>query len=141
MIHEKVIFMYLEEVIETLKTKDKRITKTKVEMIEFFLKNKEFINVSDLRDRLSVKPDMSTLYRNLEAFCEIGFLEKMQKDDRRWYRLKENSEFHEHYIVCEKCGKRKKLDFCPVFITDRKVEGYEVTGHRFEMLGICEDCL
>ena len=72
--------MKLEDVLNMLREDDKRITKVKVEIIEFFIENKDFITVNELRDRLIHGADMSTIYRNLEVFCDIGFLEKMEKD-------------------------------------------------------------
>ena len=74
--------MKLEDVLNMLREDDKRITKAKVEIIEFFIENKDFITVNELRDRLIHGADMSTIYRNLEVFCDIGFLEKMEKDDK-----------------------------------------------------------
>ena len=132
--------MDAQEIIELLKTKEKRLTKAKREMIDIFLNTEGFINVNDLRDKLSTEPDMSTIYRNLESFCEIGFLEKIQKDDRRWYKVKEDYSKHNHYISCKECGKKKVLDFCPIILADRKVEGFDVTGHQFELVGICSEC-
>ena len=132
--------MDAQEIIELLKTKEKRLTKAKREMIDIFLNTEGFINVNDLRDKLSTEPDMSTIYRNLESFCEIGFLEKIQKDDRRWYKVKEDYGKHNHYIFCKECGKKKVLDFCPIILADRKVEGFDVTGHQFELVGICSEC-
>lgn len=36
--------------------------------------------------------------------------------------------------------KEKVLDFCPIILADRKVEGFDVTGHQFELVGICSEC-
>lgn len=132
--------MKLEDVLNMLREDDKRITKAKVEIIEFFLENKDFITVNDLRDRLVNGADMSTIYRNLEVFCDIGFLEKMEKDDKRWYRLKEENSKNRMYIVCDDCGKRRVLEKSPAVIVDNNVEGYEITGYKFEFKGLCNDC-
>lgn len=132
--------MKTEDVIGILRLNDKRVTKTKVEMIDIFLETKDFINVHELKEKLTQKPDMSTIYRNLESFCEIGFLEMIQKDDKRWYKIKEDYKKHSHYILCKDCGKKRVLDFCPIILSDSKVDGYEVTGHKFELIGICDDC-
>ena len=132
--------MKLEDVLNMLREDDKRITKAKVEIIEFFLENKDFITVNDLRDRLVHGSDMSTIYRNLEVFCDIGFLEKMEKDDKRWYRLKEENSKNRMYIVCDDCGKRRVLEKSPAVIVDNNVEGYEITGYKFEFKGLCKDC-
>lgn len=132
--------MKSEEIIKILKLNEKRITKAKLEMIEIFLETDDFINAIELREKLTNKPDISTVYRNLDSFCEMGFLEKMQKDDKRWYKIKEDYSKHAHYILCEDCGKKRVLDFCPIILTDSKVEGYEITGHKFELTGICNDC-
>ena len=104
------------------------------------MKNKDFITVNDLRDRLVHGADMSTIYRNLEVFCDIGFLEKMEKDDKRWYRLKEENSKNRMYIVCDDCGKRRVLEKSPAVIVDNNVEGYEITGYKFEFKGLCNDC-
>lgn len=132
--------MKLEEVLNILREDDKRITKAKVEIIEFFLENKNFITVNELRERLIHGADMSTIYRNLEVFCDIGFLEKMEKNDKRWYRLKEENTKNRMYIICDDCGKRRVLEKSPAVIVDNNVEGYEITGYKFEFKGLCNDC-
>ena len=53
--------MKLEEVLNILREDDKRITKAKVEIIEFLLENKNFITVNELRERLIHGADISTI--------------------------------------------------------------------------------
>ena len=132
--------MKLEDVLFLLKEDDKRITNTKIEIIKFFLTKKDFVTVNELRDMLVKKIDASTIYRNLEVLCQIGFLEKIEKDDKRWYRLKEISNKNKSYVECNVCGKRRVLDNSPAIVTSYNVDGYEITGYKFEFTGLCNDC-
>jgi Fur family zinc uptake transcriptional regulator len=38
------------------------------------------------------------------------------------------------------CGKTEKLAACPMTIVDDSLDGFQVTGHKFEVYGKCKKC-
>lgn len=128
-----------EEIIEKLRNNGQRLTKIKSEVIDIFLKTKGYLDASSVHEQLDKKADLSTVYRNLESLYDAGVLDIVYKNDKRWFKLIELHE-HTHYVVCEKCGSRKELDFCPFSHINSQIEGYDIHTHVFELFGICPNC-
>ena len=86
---------------------------------------------------------LSTVYRILNQLTEAGILEaSVQQEDVTCYEF--HNEEHNHYIVCSKCGKFTPIHNCPLKDLDDHIEnstGYAITGHSFQLEGICPDCL
>lgn len=84
---------------------------------------------------------LTTVYRTLAALADAGLLDTITRDGEQAFRL--CADGHHHHLVCELCGTVEE-------ITAEEVErwvgqvargrGYEVTGHRAEIFGICADC-
>lgn len=86
---------------------------------------------------------LSTVYRILNQLTEVGLLEaSVQQEDVTYYEY--HGHEHNHYIVCSKCGKFTPIHNCPLKDLDdhiAKSTGYAITGHSFQLEGICPDCL
>lgn len=86
---------------------------------------------------------LSTVYRVLNQLTEADILQaSLQQDECTYYEYR--SEEHRHYIVCSRCGKLAPIDDCPLDALDEHIlrsTGYAITGHRFQLEGICPDCL
>ena len=85
---------------------------------------------------------LSTVYRNLRLFKEMGLVEEHQlHGDRRHY---ENTpETGHHHLVCLGCGR--VIEFrCPLTesIKDRftQEQGFEVTEAEVRLAGYCPEC-
>jgi len=63
----------------------------------------------------------------LEKYFKIGCLE---------------TDHHHHHHICLKCGKAKIIH---VHVCDdleiEELKGYRIDGHKFEVYGLCPDCL
>ncbi|MDD7363495.1 MAG: Fur family transcriptional regulator [Peptoniphilus sp.] len=85
---------------------------------------------------------LSTVYRILNQLTDIGLLEaSVQQEDVTYYEYKEDE--HNHYIVCSSCGKFTPIHNCPLDDLDDHIiqsTGYTITGHSFQLEGICPDC-
>lgn len=85
---------------------------------------------------------LSTVYRALELFTKTGLVEKTVRpgDDQATYVL--NRHTHDHYAVCTRCHRIFDLGSCPASIwsADLAARGFQMTGHRVEVYGICRDC-
>lgn len=88
----------------------------------------------------------STAYRNMAALVAVGALRRVTgADDHGRYELAEDLAGHHHHIVCATCGKVADVDAPPgleraLDEAARAATGFEVTEHRFDMVGICAQC-
>lgn len=85
---------------------------------------------------------LSTVYRNLERFVEVGLLERSQLGDGvTRYAL--HQEKHGHYLVCTCCDAKIRIEGCPLRTVEEKLEqdtGYAISGHNLTLYGICPHC-
>lgn len=92
---------------------------------------------------------VSSAYRNLTVLLDAGVAHRLPgADEFARYELAEELAGHHHHLVCEKCGKVADVD------TSSRLEkalaeaarvaaaenGFDVTGHRIDLLGLCADC-
>lgn len=85
---------------------------------------------------------LSTVYRNLQIFKELGLVEEHQLDGtRRYYESAPRSKHH--HMVCLGCGRVFEFT-CPS--TERirsrlsREEGFRVTGVDVRFVGYCPQC-
>ena len=86
--------------------------------------------------------DLSTVYRALNTMEEHGILQKsVHQDGRVYYQF--SHRHHDHLLVCELCHESVPIDLCPLEQLERDLRegtGYQITGHSFEISGICPEC-
>ena len=93
-----------------------------------------------VRNRLP-KVSLGTIYRNLDILSESGMIQRLEVGGSQM-RFDANIEDHYH-IRCTRCGtiadipKRSIPGIEDIF---SGALGYEITGHRIELVGICPDC-
>ena len=87
---------------------------------------------------------LSTVYRTLRMFKEIGLVEELHFDEaHHHYEVKPRSEHH--HLVCLGCGK--VIEFVPDPALDKqwreeikKKNSFDVTGVEIRMSGYCAAC-
>ncbi len=126
--------------------KDKGYKKTdKRELIlGMFAATEKYLTARDLLDVLKKDfPGMSfdTIYRNLATFVELDILEETELNGERNFRMHCESDHHHHHFICRNCGDVKELSICPMEMLGKKLPGYEVEAHKFEIYGKCPKCL
>jgi Fe2+ or Zn2+ uptake regulation protein len=96
------------------------------------------------------KLPQSSAYRNVTALIEAGVARRVAgTDDHGRFELAEElSGHHHHHLVCANCGKVD--DVAPSPRLERALaeaaraaaerQGYSVTDHRFDLVGVCPDC-
>jgi Fur family transcriptional regulator, ferric uptake regulator len=91
----------------------------------------------------------SSAYRNLTTLVEVGIVQRVSgTDDHGRYELAEELSGHHHHLVCANCAKVE--DIHPSPLLERALgesvravaeeQGFEVTDHRLDLLGLCPDC-
>jgi Fur family ferric uptake transcriptional regulator len=86
--------------------------------------------------------DPSTVYRNLEALEELGYVTHTHLDDRvtRWHRA--DALRHGH-LVCRRCGSEQEI---PMRVLDplgrrlRMEQGFVADLAHSAIVGVCREC-
>lgn len=99
----------------------------------------------ELRPKLT----MSSLYRNMTDLEGVGVVQKViGADEHTRYELAEDLIGHHHHSICTTCGSVE--DFVVPARTERSLQaalskaldtsGFQPTGHRLDVLGVCSAC-
>ena len=86
--------------------------------------------------------DPSTVYRNLEALEELGYVTHTHLDDRvtRWHRA--DVERHGH-LVCRRCGSEQEIPLRTLEPLGRRLraeQGFRADLAHSAIVGICREC-
>ena len=101
------------------------------------------VSAEELARKLADKDiDLSTIYRNLNAFVEAGLVKKeVGRGKENIFKLNQENEYH--LLVCMHCGKTIPLPGCPYHEIHEEIErktGFRLIDHNTEIYGICPDC-
>ncbi len=87
--------------------------------------------------------NLSTVYRTVDTLVKKAFVIKttLMEDSRSRYEY--NRMEHKHHLVCVNCNRMIPVRGCPIDEYARALcsrEGFEPTGHRLEIYGVCSNC-
>ncbi|RPF50535.1 Fur family peroxide stress response transcriptional regulator [Aquisalibacillus elongatus] len=134
----------LQEALSQLKQSGVRITPQRHAVLEYLMQTMEHPTADDIYKALESKfPNMSvaTVYNNLRVFQEIGLVRELTYGDSS-SRFDCNTTKHYH-IICDSCGKIVDFHYPTLDEVEQlaeQVTGFDVTHHRMEVYGKCEDC-
>lgn len=92
---------------------------------------------------------LSSAYRNLSILAEADVVHRVVgADDHSRFELAEDLGGHHHHLLCSECGTVSDVSAHPRLeraLADAarvagEETGFEVTGHRIDLLGRCEAC-
>jgi Fur family ferric uptake transcriptional regulator len=98
-------------------------------------------------ERDAVTP--SSLYRNLAVLADAQVVHRLPgSDEFARYELAEELAGHHHHLSCTECGAVVDVEASPrveralAAATRLAAEenGFEITGHRIDLVGRCRDC-
>ncbi len=136
----------IEHAMTTLKENGFKYTKKREAIITYLVKRNRYLPAKEIHEYMSEKyPGLSydTIYRNLHDFSEIGILEETELNGEMKFRYNccaELEDHHHHHFICTVCGKTKELHICPMDFFQEQLPGCLIEGHRYEILGRCEEC-
>lgn len=85
----------------------------------------------------------ATVYRTLKLLSESGLAKEVHFGDGvTRYEQKYGSAHHDH-IICERCGKTLEVMDEDIERLQEKLaaaHGFELTGHKMYLYGVCADC-
>lgn len=90
------------------------------------------------------QPNISidTIYRNLDMLTTSGLVCQMNVRHSGKSFFEFIGEHHHHHAICTMCGSIECVDICfPIEnISLKKDKKFKITGHVFELYGICGVC-
>lgn len=134
----------LTKAVETLKASGVRITPQRHAVLEYLLTSQTHPTADEVYKALKGQfPSMSvaTVYNNLRVLKEVGLVRELTYGDDS-SRFDSNMTDHYH-IMCNSCGKIVDFHYPPLDEVEslaEKVTGFDVSYHRMELYGLCEDC-
>lgn len=128
---------------EILRTAGFRATAPRVRVLTFLQKQKYPVGAQEVAQSIQ-SADQVTVYRILDAFVEAGLAR--QVDLRQGRALYESIDTHDHHhAVCTRCHKVQDFEEAEheriLRQAARNIPGFaKITGHSFELFGICKQC-
>jgi Fe2+ or Zn2+ uptake regulation protein len=123
-------------------------TKGRRELVDLLASFEHPATMTELRD-LRPRLNQSSLYRNMTDLENARVVQKViGTDDTTRYELAEELIGHHHHTICSTCGA--VADFVVPARFERSLEtaltnalaesGFEATGHRLDVVGVCAAC-
>lgn len=136
----------INEAIFLLQSHHYKITKQRRSLLEYLSEYKDqYVDITQVTAYIKeLYPGLSynTVYRNLKDFSSIGIIETKNKASGACVKYQcDFDRLHHHHFICQNCGKVIEVELCPLNITDEKLDGCEINEHRFELYGICPECV
>ncbi|MDY6918494.1 MAG: transcriptional repressor [Chloroflexota bacterium] len=123
----------------------KRVTAQRRLLLDIIREAKEHLDADEIYRRARGRQpslSLSTVYRNLRLFKEMGLVEEHQfEPGRHHYELKQST--CHHHLVCLGCGRVIEFE-CPS--TEKlkakigKEMGFDVTDAEVRLGGYCPEC-
>ncbi len=131
---------------EYLRGRNVKCTDARRKVLEAVLDLREHFEAEQvlyfLRER-SERVGKATVYRTLPLLVEAGILREVRFDVKHThYELAFGEAPHDH-MVCGRCGRIIEFGSNEVTKLRSKIarqHGFRVTGHRFQITGVCKDC-
>ena len=130
---------------EVVRASGKRLTVQRRLVLDAVQRAKHHVTADEIARRVRMKYpqiDPSTVYRNLEALEELGYVIHTHSDDRvtRWHR----ADSHPHgHLVCRVCGRETEVRPVTLDVMAERIRD----AYRFEadlahsaIVGICRLC-
>lgn len=128
---------------------DQRYTRLRRVLVETLAASARPLTIPEI---LAAAPQLpqSSAYRNVTTLIEAGVVRRVTgTDDHGRFELAEELSGHHHHLVCAGCGKVE--DIPPSQRLERALgdaarefagqQGYRVTEHRVDLLGLCPECV
>jgi len=137
-----------DTITDRLRRVDQRYTVARRRLVETLLRADGPLSVPDLLREIGDLPQ-SSVYRNLADLVQVGVVGRVNThDDLVRYEVAEELTGHHHHLVCTGCGSVVDIELTrqieqavgKVAQQIASAAGYRATGHRVDVLGLCDRC-
>lgn len=134
----------IQQSLAIMKQHGLKYTKKRKEMLHYLIKMNRYVAAKEIYTFMKEKYQgisYDTIYRNLRDFVEINLLETTEMNGEHLFRFHCHQGIgHHHHFICIVCGKTRQVSMCPMDFFEDQLPGCTIEGHRFEILGRCENC-
>lgn len=137
----KLCKLHNQSIQQNLKKQGLKVTPSRLELLDIFEHAKEPLTINTLLKKLDSKPDLTTLYRNVEVLQKLGIITEVKFSSKEAYY--ELAGRHHHHIICESCGKVSDIENCKIDLPNNifKKAGFKtINHHSLEFFGLCKTC-
>ena len=130
---------------EILRKAGFRATKPRVALLTLFSTASTPLSIlQSVTHLVPKKIDQVTIYRMIEAFKSAGIVREVNfQGERPRYELSDTEHDH-HHIVCTNCHKIEDFIGCDITKLEKRAlqqsHFAKVTGHSFDLYGLCNSC-
>jgi len=137
--------MSLTELLEAIKAKGGRMTRTRKIVLETMLSSSRPLSASEILSVFKGKKtpiNRTTVYRELSFLITNGFVHEVRLLGKP--SLFELAYEHRHHLICIKCDAVKPVVLGKHLDSHEKKimrhEKFKITSHSLEFYGLCEKC-
>ncbi len=138
----------MKEILQLLKQKNARLTKTRLAVLNIFSQKHKPLSVAEILlylEKSGLTVNKTTVYREMEFLIKKDIVSTVFLDEKHTkYEL--NLEHH-HHLVCRSCGNIEEVEMKEIEklfpIIERKLKQkkkFTNIAHNLEFFGICEKC-
>ena len=124
-----------------------RMTKPQRLLIEHVFSRHDHFDADALMEQLPARGETgrigrATIYRTLSKFVEAGLLRSFTLDGRAVYEHDYGYPQHDHLhcTQCQRLFEFQSEDLLTLRTAVAREHKFRVTGHRFIVSGVCEEC-
>ena len=129
----------------TLKKRRMRVTNQRALILEIIRQGRGHLDADEVYRQVQKKQSrisLSTVYRTLRLFKELGLVEEVHFDDEHHhYETKPTSEHH--HLVCLGCGRIVEFQYPLTRYVKRNVSAakdFKIVGTEIRIKGYCPEC-
>jgi Fur family transcriptional regulator, ferric uptake regulator len=138
-----------EQAADRLGSVGQRYTQGRRALVEVMATTQRPLTVPEMLANGAGGLPQSSAYRNLAVLVDAAVVRRLAgTDEFARYELAEDLAGHHHHLHCDHCGAVTDVD-APEALEKALAEaariaaaqsGFEVTGHRMDLVGRCADC-
>lgn len=145
-INHIITMVELTQILQNLKSRGYRLTKTRKQIIGIFLESKVPLSAQELWSELqrrNYQVDKATVYREIAFLKGQKIVREVQFGEGK-KRFEINLTDHHHHIVCIRCEKVDDIVLENDLRDQEKkifeLKKFKVLNHSLEFFGLCTKC-